>query len=666
MNDLHPVLQAAGITGNGRLLACFSPSGLLTKLFWPHIDYGQHMGKFFAGIVPRYNFDDTHTRWLHDGNWQTEQHYLPAGNIIHTRYRDEHRQFEVEQWSFVLPDQDILVNRYRVVNKSEDVLYPALVLYFAFRPAESDQFDSMFIDFDTFTAVQYRRDVYLAVGALEKDLEPAGYHCGRINTPSDPLEGASQGGKLWGNYINLGRSAGGLCWKSAPLDPGRDLHATTFIAAAASGAETLASVRRLKDKTPGSLLDVTQKYWQGWLERGEHLPVITGLAGDAENLYRRSLLTIKLLQDRSGGFIAAPEFDPLYRSSGGYGYCWLRDALYSAVALDEAGYLEEAELFYLYAADIQDPDGDWQQRYFMDGSWAPTWGKQIDQTGCILWGFLHHHRLSGNAGFARRVWPAVQKAAAYLCAHTADNGLPLPSIDPWEERLGQGTYSAAAVFGGLKAASVLARELKAPELAATWSAAAEKMRTAIVNLQWSEKLGRFYRSIGKRVDECEYNYLRDNGFEVWQLKDPSGLYNTFWSAHDSNIDSSLLALGFPFNVLPPGDDKLLSTAGVIENTLWNHRVGGLHRYDGDCYAGGNPWVISTLWLALHYFREGQHQRARELLTWCTRHTNHNLLLPEQVHKENGGPAWVVPLKWSHAMYVITFLALHGRATWLNL
>lgn len=664
MSELHPVMQTAGVTGNGRMLACLSPRGLLTKLFWPHIDYGQHMGKFYAGIVPQSNNGDAHTHWLHDESWHTEQHYLPSGSVIHTLYRDDNRQFWVEQWSFVLPDEDVLVNRYRIINNSGDVLYPAFILYFAFRPAESDQFDSMFIDFNTFSAVQYRRDVYLAVGALE-DMKPAGYHCGRINTPSDPMEGASRG-MLWGNRINLGRSAGGLSWKTPSLNPGENLHVTTFIAAAPDGQKALSMVYRLKGKSPDNLLDETQKYWQGWVERGTHPQPGQEEGGDQKRLYQRSLLTIKLLQDDSGGFIAAPEFDPLYRSSGGYGYCWLRDALYSAVALDEAGYREEAENFYLYAADIQDPDGDWQQRYFMDGTWAPTWGKQIDQTGCILWGFWHHHRLCGNMKFARRIWPTVQKAADYLCACRAENNLPLPSIDPWEERLSQGTYSAAAVYGGLKGAAELARELGEHETAGLWSAAAEKMRQAIVSLQWSPQLRRFYRGIGKRVDECEYNYLRDNGFKAWEEKDPSGLYITLWSAADSNIDSSLLALGFPFNVLPPGDEKMLSTAGIIESTLWNHKVGGLHRYEGDCYAGGNPWIISTLWLALHHFREGNRQRTRELLAWCLRHTNHNLLLPEQVHKENGGPAWVVPLKWSHAMYVIAYLALHGRSSWLNL
>jgi len=71
-------------------------------------------------------------------------------------------------------------------------------------------------------------------------------------------------------------------------------------------------------------------------------------------------------------------------------------------------------------------------------------------------------------------------------------------------------------------------------------------------------------------------------------------------------------------------------------------------------------------LTLHYFREGNRKRAGKLLSWCLNHANHNLLLPEQVHKENDGPAWVVPMKWSHTMYVLTYLALRGLASWLEI
>ena len=49
------------------------------------------------------------------------------------------------------------------------------------------------------------------------------------------------------------------------------------------------------------------------------------LAPDLTEAYDRCLLTLDLMIDPDlGSMIVAPEFDPEYRRSGGYGYCWPR------------------------------------------------------------------------------------------------------------------------------------------------------------------------------------------------------------------------------------------------------------------------------------------------------------------------------------------------------
>jgi hypothetical protein len=37
---------------------------------------------------------------------------------------------------------------------------------------------------------------------------------------------------------------------------------------------------------------------------------------------------------------------------------------------------------------------------------------------------------------------------------------------------------------------------------------------------------------------------------------------------------------------------------LLRKRLWNTRVGGMHRYEGDSYGGGNLWPRVTLWLAI--------------------------------------------------------------------
>jgi GH15 family glucan-1,4-alpha-glucosidase len=129
---------------------------------------------------------------------------------------------------------------------------------------------------------------------------------------------------------------------------------------------------------------------------------------------------------------------------------------------------------------------------------------------------------------------------------------------------------------------------------------------------------------------------------------------------DARIDAALLGLAYPFAVLAPNNKKMAATAQAIEEKLRNLNTGGIHRYEGDTYRGGNPWLITTLWLAIYYCIAGNHSRAEELYRWSLAQANQHLLLPEQADKHTGGPAWVMPLNWSHAMFVLVHQALDGR------
>ena len=60
--------------------------------------------------------------------------------------------------------------------------------------------------------------------------------------------------------------------------------------------------------------------------------------GGVGELYARSLLVLEQLTDRqTGATIAAPEFDPDFEQSGGYGFVWPRDLGYNVLSLLAAG-----------------------------------------------------------------------------------------------------------------------------------------------------------------------------------------------------------------------------------------------------------------------------------------------------------------------------------------
>ena len=71
---------------------------------------------------------------------------------------------------------------------------------------------------------------------------------------------------------------------------------------------------------------------------------------------------------------------------------------------------------------------------------------------------------------------------------------------------------------------------------------------------------------------------------------------------------------------------------------------------------GNPWVISTLWLARWYIAKATSKndlkKALELLGWAAKTASPSGLLGEQIDPNNGKLISVSPLTWSHAEFVI--------------
>lgn len=643
------------IIGNSKMLASLKRNGEIFRLFWPRIDYGQHLGRFWTGI----RAGKSSTKWFHLNEWASSQRYLAGTNILETTLTGLSSRLRVTQRDFILPLQDLLTRHYKIENtgsKSEKITF---FLYGNFEIEESVLYDGVYLDFTNHSLVFFRRDVYFAVAGCGYPL--AGYQCGRREASTDPYREATEGA-LWGNRDSIRQGAGSLTWDLGEVKPGESKTFTIYLAAGHGEEEVRALLAGAVTRGGSEWLEDTRQYWLDWLQSGAR-PLDGGSTHPA---YNRSLLAMKLMTCReTGASIAAPEFDPYYLACGGYGYCWPRDAVFVAAALDEAGYSQPAAGFYSFAARVQNGEGDWRQRYFLDGMPAPFWGKQIDQTGAVLWGYRHHYSLTGDRDFLEQIWFSLAAAANYLTGHLEANGLPSPGFDLWEDEYLQGTYSAAAVCAGLKAASELAAVKGKKGDSMCWLAASKTVREGILKYQWSDRLNRFRRGINRRVYRDTYDRALGRGERAFTGTDPSGIYQTYFIGEDERVDAALLSLVFPFAVLDPLDDRMEATVRVIEEKLWNQGSGGLRRYEGDNYREGNPWLITTFWLSIYHCLAGNRPRARDLYKWCLNQANQHLLLPEQAGKNSGGPAWVMPLNWSHAMFILTHLALHGRLSILK-
>jgi GH15 family glucan-1,4-alpha-glucosidase len=336
----------------------------------------------------------------------------------------------------------------------------------------------------------------------------------------------------------------------------------------------------------------------------------------AADLYRRSLLVFDALADRAtGAVIAAPELDPARVHSGGYGFVWARDLAYLTLAFLASGRHDLARPALRWFPTAQEPSGVWLQRHWTDGSAAPSWcADQLDETAAVLVAYEAGWLELRDAALDAELWPSARAAADFLVGSLDDRSLPRNTFDLWEERQGCHAYTAASFVGGLGAAAAMARRHE-PELADGYAFAATCVGEATDRWFWSDEHGRYLRTLG-----------------------------------DPTVDVSLLGLAWPFRAVDPAGERMRSTAAAVEAEL-SQLGGGMLRYAGDTYAGGNSWVLARLWFGLWRRQIGDANGHREALAYAERVASPLGLLAEQVSTE-GCPVWVLPLAWSHAMLVL--------------
>lgn len=629
------------IIGNSGMLVCLTRNGELTRLFWPNIDYPQHFEKMATGIF--YTGQKNSTSWFYEDNWHHTQYYVEDTNILKTICEDGGRGLRVEQTDFVLKDRDVMVRRYVIENIGPNEVDLGFVQYSS-TVSTTPELRSTLFDFNVDALIHYRHNYYISISSdsevVQFQLGNNAFDCARYT-------------ELYG-YDSIGMMKdGAMSFNIGKIEPGGKKTFNLFICASHTLKGVKELVRWCRKMNVDEEYEKTRKYWLDFLKNARL--IVTG-DKNIDNLYKRSILVFKLMSDeRTGGLLASAEIDEGFTRCGRYAYCWGRDAAFITGALDTAGLTEAVDKFYQWAVMTQDDDGSWQQRYHMDGNLAPSWGLQIDETGTLIWGMLKHYEVTKNIDFLKSMWESIKKGVEFLTRFIdSDTGLPAPSYDLWEERVGEHTYSSAAVYAGIKAGAEAARILGASEeLIEKWEKVASDMKASIEKNFWRDEAGRFIRSVRTKLNPWgsehspyttvikvnEKGYFRDVTLEDW------------------TIDVSLLGVSIPFGVFDVHDERVKKTVEAIERALTSHPVGGIKRYENDNYIGGNPWVLATLWVALYYIEIKEYEKAKDYLRWATKSCTALGLLPEQVSKDNGEPCWVIPLTWSHAMYVLVLAGL---------
>lgn len=631
------------ITGNSSMLGCIDNRGELIRLFWPDIDYPQHIDRLIVGLTCPALWKGT--SWLQSEDWNVEQHYLQDTNIAVTVYFNEKYGLKVTQNDFTLPELSVFTRCFEVYNAGGDQINIGFTA-FTSSVSTTPHISGILFDRNLSAIIHYKHSYYYSVAsnlkAIEYQLGGDAQHNARI-------------GELRGNDTIGMMQDGALHWEDNMLAAGCKMRFVLNICMANNIKKLKALTREIINSDPWENLDKTAAFWGDYLAGARR--ITTG--NDAvDKLYNRSLLVFALMVNkRTGALLAAPEIDEDFTRCGRYAYCWGRDAAFITAALDICGLSNDVEGFYRWASRIQDEDGSWQQRYHMDGNLAPSWGIQIDEGGSIMWGILKHYEVSANRAFLLEMWPCVKKGIEFLISYLDnETGLPWLSFDLWEERLGEHAYSTAAVCSGIEAGARIAEIVgNQTELASCWWKAATKLRDALEKNFWKPEWNRFVRSVRVKLNGWGEEHT---DAKVWlRMNDRSILRD--YSLVDGAVDISLLGLSVPFGIYAADDPHMVATAEVVEQVLSKAPAGGLMRYEYDSYIGGNPWIIATLWAALYHIERKSYEKARGYFDWAVKNITEQGLLPEQVNKETGGPAWVIPLTWSHAMFILVLDRLIG-------
>lgn len=607
------------VIGNKKMLATYSKKGELLRLFYPNVDFRQFIDYFHIGL----KINDSQIIYLHeDINNVYNQQYLQDTNILKTIIENKYFKLKISQIDAITIKDDILIKKFKFINENNIDLRINFLINSKMLSSQDNPISARIFDD---TLIQYNYDYSVGIFSKEK-ITSYQIHDVNRNFASGVI-----GGK---DYIGMSSNSA-ISYDLGSLKPGEEREFTLFIYMKENKGTKIEenienSIDKIRKFEVDKKIDSIKKYWRKFVK--EHINLDTSNFSEKLDLiYKRSILLFPLLiNSETGGIIAAPEIDEERKVSGGYAYCWPRDAVFITKALDILGMCNEAKDFYIkFCKNTQSKNGMWEQRFYTNGNLAPCWGYQIDETASVVYGICEHYKFKKDIEFLKQSIKMCENAVEFLFKYI-ENLLEIDeedsvkkeielknkntnkievhlSYDLWEMNEGVHLYSLASIFSAFDAMIYMDEELQKNNNS-------NRIKQEIV-LNRKLKLEKYKDLIKK--------YITNNFYDEKQ--------KIFYrNLTDKKMDISLLGIFVPFGLLSTSEKSAKNLAEKINMTLRTY-TGGYLRFEGDNYYGGkNPWVISTLWMALYYIKADKKNKAMECLDFVVKTASENGLLAEQV------------------------------------
>ena len=645
--------------GNQNTLICLDRFGQLYDAYYPYVGLENHcMGDYVHKIGV---WADDQFSWLDDGKWQIEIDYKPKTMISKIRAVNHELQIRLDFEDGIYNEDDIFIRHIQITNLSDRPRLTKVFLNQQFELYESFRGDTAIYDHDIQAVIHYKGDRAILINAVNDQ----GQHFDDYTIGLFGIEGKegaykdAENGVLSKNNVEHGR-VDSVIGQSFNLEPRQTKEMFYWMIFEAGLEEAKAKNDFVLKRTAKDLLISTENYWKAWLNKQDF--DFTKIESKYLDLFYKSLLLIETHSGKNGVIIASGDSDLLKMGRGTYSYMWPRDGALVILPLIQAGYYHTPKNFFQFCENVITKEGYMLHKYRADQTLGSSWhpwvqkGKselpiQEDETALVLYALGKYYEKTKYLEFIEKVYDSlIRKPAEFMCEYLDEKyNLPKPTFDLWEEKFGISTFTVSTVIAALRTASNFAKILGKIEDSKRYLETSEKFKQGLLEHLWDEEIGCFIKQVNIKEDGLEYDRI---------------------------VDMSSVHSLIEFEILDIEDEKITRSIKAVEEKIQiSTEIGGICRYEDDYYfrvtydQPGNPWIITSLWLARYYLRKAKSEEGlKEVykwLDWVLKYAQKSGVLSEQINPLNGQQMSATPLTWSQAEYAKTILDLDEKLKGIN-
>lgn len=640
------------ILGNGSLTVGLNEQGLVHDFYYPYVGLDNlttarsvhhKIGVWADGIFS----------WVDDGSWQIDVDFEQDALVSSVTMVNTELAIAIQASDFVDCDYNVFCRKITVKNLGRKQRSVRLFMHQIFEISRAGRGDTALFVPDEPYVLDYKGRCSLLIYSQGADDAKPFDQFSIGNYGIEGKEGTykdAEDGELSGNAVEHG-GVDTVIRYSMTLGPDAAADVDYWVVAADSqnAAETIH--RKIKKSGVAHRLEVTRAFWGKWLKTGAKK--IAQMSPEYQETAKKSLMMIKVHTDKRGGIIASCDSSIYNYGRDYYSYVWPRDGAYAIWPLIRLGYREEPKKFFEFCRDILSRDGYLMHKYQPDKAIGSTWHPLIhgrrtelaiqeDETASVIYMLGEYYYNTDDAEYVGSLYTTLVQPAANFMAGFIDEqtGLPHASYDLWEEKFLTNTYSAAITYQALLVAAEFAEMFEYADNAAYWRKAADSI-----------------------LKGCDIFF--DPGRKLYRkgylLQEDGSL------AFDNTLDVSSLYAVVMFGLKAVDSPEVRQTMLGIESLLLDGSPsGGAPRYENDNYFRtdapytGNPWFVTSLWIAQYYVKAGRSDDAKGIMRWALDRALPSGVFSEQIHPESSAPLSVTPLVWSHAEFINTALDLIPR------